>query len=262
MSIKSFFSNWIVRNLLLAVVFVLAFVLAANILLSVLTRHGKEIEVPDFTSMTVAEAARVASASGIEVRVSDSMYIRRFRPGAVYSQNPTAGSKVKHGRKIRLTVNTMQPVKVKMPSLIGYSLRQAKAELQRNGLVLGRLIYVRDIATNSVISQQRFGREIAPGTEIFSGSTVNLVLGLSESDQMTFVPDLTGRQYRQAIDLLQESSLNTGRIIFDSSVRDYADSLSAVVYSQVPSGGTVRRGTEVSLRLGLNRGSQSSSESR
>ena len=40
--------NWIVKNLVLAVVFVLGVVLVAEILLCIFTRHGKEITVPDF----------------------------------------------------------------------------------------------------------------------------------------------------------------------------------------------------------------------
>lgn len=269
MSIKTFFSNWIVRNVLLAAAFVLVFALLASVLLSVMTRHGKEIVVPDFTNMTVQEAARVASSAGVSVVVSDSMYIRRMKPGTVYKQIPDAGEHVKEGRKIRLSINTLRPKQVQMPSLVGFSLRQAKAELQRNGLRLGRLIYVRDLATNNVIAQQRFGREIAPGRNIPSGTAVDLVLGLSSSDERTFVPDLSGLQYQRAVDAVQENSLNVGRLVFDSSVENYADSMSAFVYSQSPEAyvpyvdpetmldtlvaNSVRRGTEVSLHLTVDR---------
>ena len=269
MSIKKFFTNWIVRNLLLAVIFVALFVLAANVLLGVLTQHGKEIIVPDFTNLTVQEASRVASAAGVELAVSDSMYIRRMKPGAVYRQSPEAGEHVKEGRKIRLSINTLRPKQVPMPSLVGFSLRQAKAELQRNGLRLGKLIYVRDLATNNVISQQRFGREISPGRELPSGSSVDLVLGLSVTDEKTFVPDLVGQQYQRAVDVLQESSLNVGRLVFDASVKDYADSTAAVVYSQEPGAyvpfvepvtmrdtlvaNSLRRGSSVTLYLTVDR---------
>ena len=47
-----FFSNWIVRNVLLAVLFFAVLIFVSSMLLSVLTNHGKTIEVPDFTSMT------------------------------------------------------------------------------------------------------------------------------------------------------------------------------------------------------------------
>lgn len=268
MNIKGFFSNWIVRNLLLAALAVLLFVLAANLFLSLVTQHGKEIIVPDFTNLTVQEASRVAASSGVEVVVVDSMYIKRLKPGAVYMQTPKAGEHVKEGRKIRLSVNTLKPKMVSMPSLVGISLRQAKAELQRNGLVLGKLVYVRDLATNNVISQQRFGRELLPGTPVPSGATINLVLGLSETDEMTFIPDLIGRRYQQAVDAVQESSLNIGSLVFDSSVTNYADSLNAFVYSQSPEShiqlinpetgrdslvaNAQRRGTEVSLYLTID----------
>ena len=137
-----------------------------------------------------------------------------------------------------------------MPSLVGYSMRQAKAELARNGLTLGRLIYVRDIATNSVLRQQRGGVDIKPGTVLASGTTINLVLGLNPNDNMTYVPKLVGKQYLPAVDQILESSLNVGKLRFDETVKTYADSVSAVVYQQRPAASEkMRMGTEVTLSL-------------
>ena len=234
MDLKPFFSNWIVKNLLLALLFVIVLLTASSIVLGLFTRHGKEVPVPNLINMTVREASRVAASSGMRVVVSDSMYIQRMKPGTVYRQNPEFGAKVKKGRKIRLSINTMRPKMVPVPSLVGTPLRQAKAELQRSGLKLGKLIYVRDIATNNVIAQQRNGRNIPPGMEIPSGTSVDLVLGLNPADGMTAVPDLRGLQNQRAVDVLQESSFNVGRLVFDSTVKDYTDSVQAVVYSQNP----------------------------
>ena len=52
-----------------------------------------------------------------------------MKRGAVFSQNPKPGSEVKKGRKVSLTINSVLPKKVTMPSLVGFSMRQAKAEL-------------------------------------------------------------------------------------------------------------------------------------
>lgn len=248
MNIKDFFGNWIVKNLLLAAAFIAVIVAAVSLFLSIVTRHGEEIPVPDFTGMSIEEAGAVASSANLKAVVTDSVYVRRMRPGAVYMQNPKAGSNVKKGRKIRLTTNTMAPKEVYMPSLVGVSLRQAKAELLRNGLALGRLIYVKDIATNNVLRQQRYGFDIPAGEPVSSGTRIDLVLGLGKDD-MTYVPDLSGKQYLQAVDILQENSLNVGRLRFEAGVRDYADSVAAVVYSQNPASGTVRKGSEVTLHL-------------
>ena len=253
MKIKDIFTNWIVKNVLLAVAFVLVLVFSVNALLAVGTRHNKEITVPDFSGMSVEEAQTAASAVGVMAGVTDSIYVRRMTPGALYMQTPKAGSHVKKGRKIRLTANTVVPSEVYMPSLIGCSLRQAKAELQRNGLELGRLIYVKDIATNYVLKQQRYGVDVAPGTPMSSGTVINLVLGLS-SDNLTNVPDLSGKQYRAAVDMAQENSLNIGRLRFDNTVKNYADTLSAVVYRQNPAADApaVTKGSELTLYLTLD----------
>jgi Uncharacterized protein conserved in bacteria len=137
-----------------------------------------------------------------------------------------------------------------MPSLVGFSMRQAKAELARHGLTLGRLIYTRDIATNSVLRQQRGGVDIPAGTPLASGTTINLVVGLNPGDNMTYVPKLVGKQYLPAVDLTLESSLNVGRLHFDETVKTYADSVSAFVYQQRPAASEkIRMGTELTLSL-------------
>lgn len=253
MNIKTFFSNWIVKNLLLALLIVVVLVTLINVLLNVGTRHNKEIAVPDFTNMTYQEAYAVGQAAGVNVIVTDSVYVKRMKPGAVYMQLPKAGSHVKEGRKVRLTTNTMLPEEVYMPSLVGCSLKQAKAELLRSGLVLGRISYVPDIATNYVLRQQRYGVDVEPGRPMSSGTVINLVLGLS-TDNTTIVPDLSGEQYMRSIDILQDNSLNLGRLRFDETVRNYDDSLRAVVYSQrpLPGGEPVFKGDEVSLYLTLD----------
>ncbi|MCR5350960.1 MAG: PASTA domain-containing protein [Bacteroidales bacterium] len=250
MDIKAILNHWIVKNVLLAIAAVLALVTLVSILLSLGTQHNKEIQVPDFTNLTFSEARKAASDAGVRVILADSVYVKRLKPGVVYLQTPEAGENVKRGRRIRLTTNTTVPKEVSMPSLVGFSMRQAKAELARSGLSLGRLIYVRDIATNSVLRQQRGGVDIKAGTQLASGTTINLVVGLNPNDNMTYVPRLLGRQYLPAVDQTLESSLNVGRLHFDESVKTYADSVSAVVYQQRPSASEkVRMGTEVGMSL-------------
>ena len=143
---KGFFSNWIVRNLLIAFVLVALMIVAAVIFLNVVTKHNQELIVPDFSNMTVAEAEAAASQAGMRVEVTDSVFAKRMRKGAVRDQNPAPGSKVKEGRRITLTIHALNAKKVTMPDLVGLSMRQALAELQSRGLVLGKLIYVEDMS--------------------------------------------------------------------------------------------------------------------
>lgn len=243
--------NWIVSNLVKAFIIVIVLVAGAMMFLNVFTKHNQEITVPDFSNLTVEEASALASQVGMRVEVSDSVFVKRMRKGAVYRQNPKAGSQVKEGRRILLTTNAVNAKKVTMPNLIGYSMRQAMAELQSRGLVLGKLIYVQDIATNNVLKQLRGNREIDPGVLIESESVIDLVVGLNSSDNETYVPDVVGLKHISALDAVHGSSLNLSRLRFDKSVKDYDDSLNAVVYKQnpEPSEFPVKMGEDVTLYL-------------
>lgn len=246
--------HWILRNIIGAIAFFLILWLACTLALNALTHHGKSIEVPDFTNMTLAEARRTAHNSDLKIEVVDSIFIRRMERGAVYSQNPKVGSKVKKGRIINLTINAMSPKLVSMPNLVGYSMRQAKAELNARGLSLGKLLYVDDIATNNVIRQLYHNRQIKPGKKIESGSEIDLEVGLNPDNNLTNIPDLMNKKYLRAVDDVHESSLNIGKLVFDSSVKDYADTLNAQVYKQVPrkSSEAVLMGSEITLYLSVD----------
>lgn len=232
---KSFPGAWIFRNLLTAVLIVAVLVVGSMILLNVLTQHNRELSVPDFSNMRLAEAEVSAQQAGVRIDVTDSVFVRKMRKGAVYRQNPAPGAKVKNGRRIMLTINAVNAKKVTMPDLVGYSMRQAKAELLSRGLVLGRLIYVQDIATNNVLRQLYDNHEIAPGVLVESESVIDLVVGLNSSDNVTYVPDVTGLKNLSARDAVQGNSLNIRTMKFDDTVKDYDDSLNAVVYRQEPS---------------------------
>lgn len=243
--------NWIVKNLVRAFVLIVALIVGAMVFLNVFTKHNQELTVPDFSNLTVEEAQALASQSHMRVEVTDSVFVKRMKKGAVYRQNPRAGSKVKDGRRVILTINALNAKKVTMPNLIGYSMRQAMAELQSRGLVLGKLIYVDDIATNNVLRQLRGNREIEPGVQVESETVIDLVVGLNTSDNETYVPDLVGLKHISALDAVHGSSLNIRSLRFDSTVKDYDDSLSAVVYKQSPepSEHSVRMGEDVTLYL-------------
>lgn len=48
-------------------------------MLKILTNHGKTIEVPDFTSLTVNEAKHEAAQSKLRVEVIDSIFVRKWK---------------------------------------------------------------------------------------------------------------------------------------------------------------------------------------
>lgn len=251
MSIRKFLFNRITANVFAGIVLIFALILGTRVMLDKVTRHNHEITVPDLTNMSLDEAAKVVSANRMKLEVIDSVYVRRMGKGLIYRQNPKAGSKVKEGRRILLTINAVNAKKVMMPNLIGYSMRQAKAEILSKGLQIGRLEYVSDIATNNVLKQLHDGAEIAPGTMIESESRIDLVLGLNNDDCVTYAPVVTGMKFRNAVEAIHDNSLNVKDIVFDETVTDYSDSLNAVVYRQDPDYGEtpLLMGMDISLYL-------------
>mgnify|MGYP002623011456 CR=1 FL=1 len=249
MAIKN---NWILKNILGAVVVIAALVVLASVGLRIITRHGQTVTAPDFTNLTVAEAEQLASASHVGVKVVDSVFVRRLGAGVVYRQQPKAGSTVKKGRSIFLTINSIVPRKVVMPNLYGYSVIEARAELQNRGLNLGKLNYVKDIATNNVLGQSMNGREVKAGDLVVSGSTIDLTVALGSEETTTTVPRLIGMKYVRAMDALHDRYLNAGRVRFDEDIRSYADTMNAVVYKQDALGASKTLGSPINFYLTLD----------
>ena len=245
-------SRWIIRNILLAIAFFAVLLVLTQMGLKAITRHNQVIIVPDLTGLSVAAAKIVAKRNHIRTEVVDSVYVKRIEKGNVFSQNPAAGKEVKKDRVIKLTINAHQTKMVKMPNLVGYSLRQAKTEILSSGLSVGKLAYREDIATNNVLDQFIKGRYVAPGTEVEAETPVDLLLGLSPDENETFIPYLIGYTLAVARDNLFENSLNLGNVTYDETVESYQDSVSAIVYQQSPAyspGAPVRMGTTIHLKL-------------
>ena len=245
-------TRWIWKNLLLGVAFVVALGVLAAVSLGLITRHGKTVTTPDFSSLTVAEARQLASQNHLHVKVVDSVFVRRLSGGVVYRQQPKAGSTVKTGRSIFLTINSVVPRMVVMPNLYGYSVTEARSELRNRGLNLGRFQYIRDMATNNVLGQSCEGKEAKAGEMVVSGSVIDLTVGYADQDNHTEVPKLVGMKYVNAIDAVQDKYLNVGKVSFDPDIRSYADTMNAVVYKQDPAGTEKSLGAAVAFSLTLD----------
>jgi len=247
--------KWLLKHLLAALILVVVMIAGAMVFLDVATKHNQELTVPDLSNMSVEEADSVAALNNMVIDVTDSVFVKRMKRGAVYRQNPAPGSKVKSGRRIALTINAVNAKKITMPNLVGFSMRQAKAELLSRGLTLGKLIYVQDMATNNVLRQLHDNLEIEPGSMIESESVIDLVVGLNGRDFVTYVPDVSGLKYMSAVDAVHDHSLNVKNLRFDKSVKDYDDSLNAMVYRQTPAASDsihVKMGSDVTLFLTLD----------
>ncbi len=246
--------NYVVRNVVLAVSLLVIGLFLANLLLNVFTRHNKYIEVPDLEEQTLDEARQLLRRSDLRIEVNDSLYVAALEPGTVLEQQPAAGTEVKPGRRIYVTVNASQQRIVDVPYVAGYSLRQAWNILATAGFRIERLEYVSDIATNNVLEQRVGSRRVTPEQPVKArmGSGVVLVLGCAADAPRVTVPRVVGLSLREAESRLWDAGLNVGSIERGAGI-DQRSIRQARVWRQTPDqGGMVALGTKVSLALTLD----------
>jgi len=218
------------------------------------TRHNQALTVPNFAGLSVEIAKRDAKERFLQIEVIDSLFLPNHPRGVVLRQIPQAGENVKKNRRILVTINSVMPRKVKAPSLVGFSLRQAKAELSSQNLQLGTLYYENDFATNTVLEQMFMKVALLPGTPIDAYSVIDLVLGVDPEYNIAYVPNLLGLSYEIAKDIITDHYLNVGVVRFDSKVQTASDSLAAIVIRQDPTTSNTfvyNMGSLVNLTLSL-----------
>lgn len=248
--------KWAFKQFLIAIAAALVTLFILFTLLKVVTRHGQVLTVPSFTNMTYDEAEALAKKNHLRLKITDSVYVPQMKKGVVFKQNPPAGSQVKRRRTIMLSINARVANMVRIPNLVGYSLRQAQSSLAAVQLQVGKLIYVSDIASNNVLAQIYQGRNIAPGESLPAESEIDLRVGLNSTDCLTHVPDLLESNYQQVKPALIDNCLNLKEMIFDNTVHNFADTMQAFVYKQIPQASnnvSVTMGTGVTVYMTLNK---------
>ncbi|NVO03636.1 MAG: PASTA domain-containing protein [Bacteroidetes bacterium] len=230
----------------MSIIITLVLIWLVTKVLSVFTKHGDFITVPDFTGLKIEEVEKFADEKNLEYQIIDSVFNSNKARGTVIGQDPLPNMKVKSHRKIYLTVVARSVERVAMPNLIDLTVRQAVSMLETFGLKPGELEYVQDMATNAVLKQKYKGRPIIAGAMIEKGSEIDLVVGRGENGGAATIPFLYGKFRSEALNELKAASLNIGEEHFADGV----DSNQARVYKQSPAyskRGSINLGSKVSL---------------
>lgn len=141
MTIKEFFSfrtnRFFWLNILAMPVVLILLVFATLRWLDSYTHHGEAVVVPDVKHKPVPEAQKILAEQGLQSVVSDSTYVKTLPPGCVLEYNPSVNQKVKRGRTIYLTINTLNVPLTELPDVAdNSSLREAEARLLAAGFKL------------------------------------------------------------------------------------------------------------------------------
>ncbi len=219
------------------------------------TRHGVRAVVPDFQSLTLEQAQSLAIEGDLNLIINDSTYAPSRKRGSILDQIPPAGTLVKPGRSIYLTVNATQQSIVDVPYVAGRSLRQAKNMLDVASLTIKELIYEDDIATNYILAQYCDEEEVMERshTKAVIGTGITLKVGVDEAHKETTTPSLIGKTLALAQNTLWDTGLNVGELSDFEPIEESERRLAYVIFQSHPADSLITRGERIDLKLSQHR---------
>ena len=164
-----------------------------------------DIAVPDVKGKTLVEAEAILKDNNLDFTLKEE-FDAKVPTGTVIKQSPGAGSHVKAGRKIQLTVSKGAEPGV-VPDLKGKNLAEATEMLHAAKLAVGKVTvqYKEGAAQGAVLSQ-----DIEAGKKVAAGTKVDLVVNISKGQSV--VPDLKGLTLSDARERLASMGLMVGSV--------------------------------------------------
>ncbi|MFT7698364.1 MAG: beta-lactam-binding protein with PASTA domain [Candidatus Krumholzibacteriia bacterium] len=215
--------------------------LSANFLLMPSLIHGnKVVTMPDLRGMSVSGAAIQLQTAGLDVEVARQRAHPSIPEGMILEQIPAPAARIRGGRTVRLITSSGPPAGA-VPRLSGLSLRQAEITLQRENFRLGRVLRVRRAGvTETVVDYQN----PEPGTELFKGAIVDLVVAEPAATELLRMPDLKGVPLYQA----RQTIADAGFVLAPVSYKRTSRTAPNTIISQNPSAGLrIRKGERLEL---------------
>ena len=175
------FTKAFIRQLIIAVVFLIILVFIVLWWLRISTHHDQRIEVPDLSTMTLDAVEDTLDDMDLRFEIIDSAnYNPDFPKYSVIEQIPKAGKFVKQNRKIYLTLNRSSYPELVIPEVVGRTRRQAEPTLIAMGFKIGKISYRPYIAIDEVLELRHDGKKIEPGMRLQKTSVIDLVIGDGE----------------------------------------------------------------------------------
>ena len=225
---------------LLGIAVLAVFVVAALIARSALGGSGADqVQVPDVTGLSVAEASAALKAEGLTLGTQTQQASDTVPEGRVIDQSPESDTQVDQGRAVSVTVSSGVE-ETGVPSLVGLSLDQASQALRQAGLEVG--------ATTSVASDQTRNTvlKVSPkeGETVPAGSSVDIRYASGSNK----VPDVVGKDEATAQNQLEQAGFQ----VPTPAEQESADQAPGTVLSQTPSAGeTSRLGSTVRITVAV-----------
>lgn len=175
--VEFFKRHYISGNLILIIVTGCILVALTFFSIDIYTQHGEEEEVPNLSGMDEESATKLLAGRGLQCEVVDSVFRQNAGKGLIVEQYPLAGSMVKSGRKIYLTINAKSEQMVALPPAKDLSVRQAKVLLESADFKIDTILYKPSAYKDLVLSVYCNGKEVVEGDRLPINSRLEIWAG-------------------------------------------------------------------------------------
>lgn len=141
----------------------------------VVSKGVGDITVPDLSGMTVEQARQRLKDLGLVVGKITQGSVEGKPDNTIVAQSPSGDSKVSKGTTVDLVVNKPQTKKVKMPDVVGMTLKDARQVLGSNNIVVNQISG--SVDEKAIVTEQ----SVKAGEEVNEGSSLNLATELKDS---------------------------------------------------------------------------------
>lgn len=199
----------------------------------------QDLKIPNVVGLSYDDAVLRLQDAGFGAQRGEERFAAAAPKNTVLEQNPPAGSKDISGATVTLDVSNGQEL-VAVPNVVGMAREQAENAIETAGFNVG--------VVNEQPSEQPRGQVLstrpAPGDQAPMPSPIALVI--SSGPQVVLVPDVVGRDFADARQLLEQ----VGLAVEARTDNGTAPSGSAMVLSMTPAAGAqVARGSRISVRV-------------
>jgi beta-lactam-binding protein with PASTA domain len=202
--------------------------------------HNKVVSTPDIRGMSVTGAVTQLRLLSLEVEVVRQKAHPTIPEGMILDQVPAPDKGIRGGRTVKVITSSGPPAGA-LPDLAGLSLRQAEITLQRENYRLGRVLRIhRPGVTEPVVDFQN----PEPGTELYKGALVELVVAQPAAAELVRMPDLQGMSLFQARQIITDAGFVLAPVVFERT-DEVAPNL---ILAQTPGAGKrIRKGERLEL---------------
>lgn len=199
---------------------------------------AKSVVVPDFINQPGEVAEQGLQELGLAWEYTETVEADDIEPGNIVKTDPVAGTKVKEGFTVRITLSSGAPVKV--PNVMNKEQQEAEILITNLRLKVGQVEMIYNEAPEGTVVDQ----EPKGGVTVRERDTVDLKVSQGPEKAKVTMPNLTGKTLEEARAALEELKLKVGAV--DMKATASADP-NRVLTQSVEQGTETEEGTAVDL---------------